>query len=542
MSLTRREFLMRAGHVGGYGAAFVLMQSLGLLAIPEAVGETGPLRLVDGKGTRVVILGGGIAGLVAAYELGKAGWSCTILEARQRPGGRNWSIRNGTEVDFTDGTRQTCAFEEGHYFNAGPARLPSTHHTMLGYCHELGVALEVEVNSSRSALMQSDKLNAGVAVPERRVVNDTRGHVSELLAKCVRKGALDEEFNTDDRERLIEFLRQYGDLNPDLLFRGTDRSGYKVPPGAAQQSPVINDPLAMHELLDANLWQGMLVEEVIEWQPTMFQPVGGMDRIPFAFASRLDSVIRYAAVVSRIRQSDSGVAVTYSDGSGADQTLNADYCICAMPLTSARTLDADFSAPIRAILDSVKYDSAYKIAWEAPRFWEKEANIFGGISYLQQTVDLVWYPSARFFSPTGVVIGGYSIEQPPALGALPNLLAKSELANRTQLANGYAFASLPSMQAKLDASRRSIDLLHPGHGKDLANPVYVSWGHIPHNLGSWISLAWNDEKALATLQSPDRRVYFAGDHTSRLVGWQEGAALSAYRVINQLGERMAAAV
>jgi monoamine oxidase len=542
MSLTRREFLMRAGHVGGYGAAFVLMQSLGLLAIPEAVGETGPLRLVDGKGTRVVILGGGIAGLVAAYELGKAGWSCTILEARQRPGGRNWSIRNGTEVDFTDGTRQTCAFEEGHYFNAGPARLPSTHHTMLGYCHELGVALEVEVNSSRSALMQSDKLNAGVAVPERRVVNDTRGHVSELLAKCVRKGALDEEFNTDDRERLIEFLRQYGDLNPDLLFRGTDRSGYKVPPGAAQQSPVINDPLAMHELLDANLWQGMLVEEVIEWQPTMFQPVGGMDRIPFAFAARLDSVIRYGAVVSRIRQSDSGVTVTYSDGSGADQTLNADYCICAMPLTSARTLDADFSAPIRAILDSVKYDSAYKIAWEAPRFWEKEANIFGGISYLQQTVDLVWYPSARFFSPTGIVIGGYSIEQPPALGALPNLLAKSELAYRTQLANGYAFASLPSMQAKLDASRRSIDLLHPGHGKDLANPVYVSWGHIPHNLGSWISLAWNDEKALATLQSPDRRVYFAGDHTSRLVGWQEGAALSAYRVINQLGERMAAAV
>jgi monoamine oxidase len=285
----------------------------------------------------------------------------------------------------------------------------------------------------------------------------------------------------------------------------------------------------------------MLVEDVIEWQPTMFQPVGGMDRIPFAFAARLDSVIRYGAVVSRIRQSDSGVAVTYSDGSSADQTLNADYCICAMPLTIARTLDADFSAPIRAILDSVQYDSAYKIAWEAPRFWEKEANIFGGISYLQQTVDLVWYPSARFFSPSGIVIGGYSIEFGPSVGTLPNLMGKTDLSLREATVNGYAFGHLPSMQAKLDASRRSIELLHPGHGKDLANSVYVSWGHIPHNLGSWISLAWNDEKALATLQSPDRRVYFAGDHTSRLVGWQEGAALSAYRVINQLGERMAAA-
>ena len=550
MSLTRREFLMRAGNVGGSSAAFILMQSLGLLAIPEAAGETVPLRHVDGKGTRVVILGGGISGLVAAYELGKAGWSCTILEARQRPGGRNWSIRNGTQVDFTDGTRQTCAFEEGHYFNAGPARLPSTHHTMLGYCHELGVALEVEVNSSRSALMQSDKLNGGAAVPERRVVNDTRGHVSELLAKCIKKGALDQEVSLDDRERMIEFLRQYGDLNPDLLFRGTDRSGYKVSPGATQQMPAVNDPLAMHDLLDADLWQGMLVEEVLEWQPTMFQPIGGMDRIPLAFAARLDSVIRYGAEVTRIRQSDSGVTVTYGDGSGnngaadgngaagAAQTIEADYCICAMPLTIARTLDADFSAPIRAILDRVEYDSAYKIAWEAPRFWEKEANIFGGISYLQQDVDLVWYPSARFFSPTGVVIGGYSIELGPAAGALPALLGKTDLSERAATENGYAFGHLPSMQAKLDASRRSIELLHPGHGKDLANPVYVSWGRIPHNLGSWISLAWNDEKALATLQSPDRRVYFAGDHTSHLVGWQEGAALSAYRVINQLGERV----
>ncbi len=543
MSLTRREFLMRAGQTGGYGAAFVLMQSLGLLAIPEAVAEASPLRLVDGKGTRVVILGGGIAGLVAAYELGKAGWSCTILEARQRPGGRNWSIRNGTEVDFTDGTRQTCAFDEGHYFNAGPARLPSTHHTMLGYCHELGVSLEVEVNSSRSALMQSNVLNRGVAVQERRVVNDTRGHVSELLAKCIRKGALDQEMGADDRERMIEFLRQYGDLNPDLLFRGTDRSGFKVPPGATQQAPVGNDPLAMRELLDADLWQGMLVEEVFEWQPTMFQPIGGMDRIPFAFASRLDSVIRYGAVVSRIRQSDSGVTVTYSDGSGTPQTgefhtIEADYCICAMPLTIARTLDADFSAPIRDLLDKVRYDSAYKVAWEAPRFWEKEANIFGGISYLQQTVDLVWYPSARFFSERGVVIGGYSIEEPPSLGALPDLLRKTDLSLRDSTVNGYAFASLPSVQAKLDASRRSIELLHPGHGKDLSKPIYVSWGHIPHNLGSWIGFEWNDEKTLQTLQTPDRRVYFAGDHTSHLVGWQEGAALSAYRVINQLGDAL----
>jgi monoamine oxidase len=520
MSLTRRQFLTRIGQAGGLGATYVLMQSLGLLPVPEAAGDA-PLRLVDGRGRRVVILGGGIAGLVSAYELGKAGWKCTLLEARQRAGGRNWSIRSGTPVEFTDGTRQTCTWEGDHYFNAGPARLPSNHRTMLGYCHELDVPLEVEVNASRSALMQSDKLNGGVAVEERRVVYDTRGHVSELLAKCIRKGALDEELTADDRERMVEFLRGYGDLNPDLVFRGTERSGYRIAPGAELEPPAPIEPLTLHTLLDAHLWFGMMVEDMYDWQPTMFQPIGGMDRIPTAFAARLEPVIRYGAVVTALRQSDSGVTVTYKDsagpsGSGAAQTVTADYCICAMPLTMVRTLDADFSPQVRAILDRVEYDSAYKIAWEAPRFWEREQNIYGGISYLDQTVDLVWYPSAKIFSKKGILIGGYNVE------------------------DHSAFGRLPSIEAKLDASRRSVELLHPGHGRDLANPIYVSWGHIPYNLGSWIGFEQGDPATMRTLQTADRRVYFAGDHTSHLVGWQEGAALSAYRVINQLGTRVEA--
>ena len=161
---------------------------------------------------------------------------CTVLEARERVGGRNWTIRNGTEVKFTDGSVQQCRFDEGHYFNAGPARLPSTHTTMLGYCRELGVPLEVEINTSRSALMQCDRLNGGKAVQLRQMVNDTRGHVAELLAKSINKGALDEELTHDDKERMLEFLRQYGDLSPDLFFKGTERSGYRIFPGAGAQS------------------------------------------------------------------------------------------------------------------------------------------------------------------------------------------------------------------------------------------------------------------------------------------------------------------
>src|SRR5580765_6086143 len=131
MPLTRRQFLVRVARAGGYSATFATMQSLGLL--PETVSAAANMDLPPdaGKGVKIVILGGGIAGLVSAYELGKAGFQCTLLEARDRPGGRNWTVRKGTTVEFVDGTKQTARYVSADsYFNAGPARLPSVHKTI----------------------------------------------------------------------------------------------------------------------------------------------------------------------------------------------------------------------------------------------------------------------------------------------------------------------------------------------------------------------------------------------------------------------------
>src|ERR1700733_13367763 len=211
MGMTRRDLLMRVGQAGGYGAAFAVMQTLGLMPIPKAEAVTWDSSPVAGKGTKVVILGGGIAGMVSAYEMGKLGYDCTVLEARSRPGGRNWTIRNGTTIEFTDGTKQTAAWQPDSYFNAGPARLPSTHYTMLGYCRELGVPLEVEVNTSRSTLLVKDDAFGGKPIQQREAINDTRGHVSELLAKCIQQNALNQELSAEDKERMLTFLRTYGD-------------------------------------------------------------------------------------------------------------------------------------------------------------------------------------------------------------------------------------------------------------------------------------------------------------------------------------------
>ena len=116
---------------------------------------------------------------------------------------------------------------------------------MLGYCRELGVPLEVEVNTSRSAYLQASKLDGGKPVQNRQVEYDTRGHVSELLAKCIKRGALDQELSHDDKEQMLEFLKQYGDLSPDLFYKGSSRAGYKVNPGAGDVVGVPNDTLDM---------------------------------------------------------------------------------------------------------------------------------------------------------------------------------------------------------------------------------------------------------------------------------------------------------
>ncbi len=181
MTLSRRSLIHLVGRAGGAAAAYRTMAAMGLLAVPDAY--AGPPALPPGRGRRVVIIGAGIAGMVLAYELRKSGYKPLILEARSRPGGRNWSLRGGDTVTET-GTSQRVAWdrEEHLYFNPGPARLPYHHEGILSYCRTLGVPLEVMCNDNRAALLQDDKAFDGAPQLNRRVVSDVRGFVAELAA------------------------------------------------------------------------------------------------------------------------------------------------------------------------------------------------------------------------------------------------------------------------------------------------------------------------------------------------------------------------
>lgn len=511
MTTTRRDFLHKIAAIGGTSATFITMQALGLT---PAAATPLPLNLERGKrhGTRVVILGAGVAGMSAAYELGKAGYDCVVLEARERSGGRNWTIRGGDKLALNDGTVQTCAFAHGPnmYWNAGPARLPSRHETILGYVREFGIPLEVEVNTTREAYMYNAGANGGKRVQMRQAMNDTRGAVSELLAKAIDRGALDQELTAHDKERVFAFLRQYGDLTPEKLYKGSSRSGFKSWP-SAEQAGVARDPLPLNLLLDMDLWNGVIFEDIIDQQATMFQCVGGMDAIPKAFEKRVGKAIRFNSPVTALRRKGKGVEVSYLDKqSGKTRSVTADYCLNTMALTVLATIPSDFSAAHAAAIRSVHYHESVKVAWQAPRFWEKDDQLYGGISWIKGPTNMIWYPSGGMLEDQGVLVSAY------ASGKTGDFMSSHPLAEQFEM------------------TRKVVEGAHPGKSAQLSKPMAIAWKKVPYSLGAAPEYQAGQENLFATLSQPDGPFYFGGDAVSRIGNWQEAALAGTRRAMNMI--------
>jgi monoamine oxidase len=510
MTSTRREFLHKIAAVGGYSATFLTMQALGLT---PAVAATLPLTLKTEKhGTKVVILGAGVAGMSAAYELNKSGYDVVVLEASERSGGRNHTIRGGDKLALNDGTVQDCTWDRGRdmYWNAGPARLPSRHETILGYVREFGIPLEVEVNTTREAFMYNEKANGGKRVQMRQAMNDTRGWVSELLAKSIDRGALDQEITGADKERIVAFLKTYGDLTPDKLFKGTDRSGFKTWPNADHKGTA-KDPLPLNLLLDMDLWNGVIFEDIIDQQATMFQPVGGMDAIPKAFEKRLGKIIRFNSPVTALKRKGNGVEVSYLDKkSGKTKIVEAAYCLNTMALPILAKIPADFGPAHADAIRAVYYHESVKVAWQAPRFWEKDDQLYGGISWIKGPTNMIWYPSGGMFTDNGVLVSAY------ASGKTGD------------------FMSGQSLAAQFEMTRKVVEGAHPGKSALLAKPMAIAWKKVPHILGAAPEYHPGQEGVFATLSKADGPYYFGGDAVSRIGNWQEATIAGTRRAMNMI--------
>ncbi|QCR25167.1 amine oxidase [Pontibacter sp. SGAir0037] len=474
----------------------------------------------ESKGKHIIILGAGLAGMTAAYELGKLGYQCTILEARTRTGGRCWSVRNGATETETSNLRQTASFDSGLYFNAGPSRIPHHHQLSLHYCRELGVPLEVYNNVNESAYFYSEG-NGSLSnkkVRAREIHNDMRGYMSELLAKAIDQKQVDTALSHEDAAKVIEYLRAEGGLDIDKLYKASARRGYIEAPGAGERTGKIADPHKLADIIQSGLIDPdfyNVAEYTYELQMTMFQAVGGMDRIAQALEKQVAKSIKLGAEVTDIRNQEQGVKITYKDKKGI-QTITGDLCICTLPLPVLSNINHNFSSDVSRAIDFVPYIQTGKIGLQFKRrFWEEDEHIFGGITHTNNDLTQIFYPSNDYLSKKGVLIGYYNFNDKAArIGELSYI-------EREQ------FALQKGSQ------------IHVQYPKEFETSYSVSWHKSPYSLGGWAVYSSDDRKThYQALQKPEGQVYFAGEHMTYLTAWMAGAFESARSVVAAVHSRV----
>ena len=472
----------------------------------------------SGNGTSVIILGAGVAGMCAAYELGKHGYTCNILEARARPGGRVWTIRGGTSETEIGGSPQTSTFSNGLYFNPGPGRVSHNHVTM-DYYRELKIAIQPFVNDNYNAYYYNSTINGGLRVRSRQARFDMLGYTSELLAKAISQDALNAEMTKDDKEALLDYLRASGNLDPNMVYKGSGQAGYAVPKGACDAPGIPVDPLGLIPLIRSGFGMYGVFTSEYDQQPTMFQPVGGIDALPKAFAKLLGNRIAYESEVREIRRTPHGVRVVYRDETGVVKSAEAQYCICTIPLSVLKRIPSDFSARLKTAINAIPYAQTMKVGLEFKRrFWEEDDKIYGGISNTDDDITQIWYPNFDFFSDRGVLTSAYAFDEPAGrLGAL-------------------------SPDDRIKAALEQGGKIHKQYAAEYANGFSVAWHRIPYSEGGWGAYTRDLRKTYyPTLCAGEGPFYLAGEHMSYLAGWQAGALESARAVVTQLHKRVHAA-
>ncbi len=522
---TRRQLLMRIGAAAGSMTAYQAMTQLGHAAGTDFSGA--PSLSGARKGTTVLVLGAGLAGLLAAYELRKAGYSVRVLEYQNRSGGRNFTLRGGDTLTELGGATQHVGFSPGNYLNPGPWRIPYHHQGLLHYCKLFGVKLEPFIELNHNTYLHNSDSFGGRPQRYRDVMTDFTGYTAELLAKAINQNKLDQPISADEQHDLLAAMKGWGLLDKNYGYSGSEmvslRRGYdKKPTAGPDGAPTPSQPLGRAAIMKSGLWQWLSFHMNYETQTIMFQPVGGMDMIGRGFSKHVDDLVTHNVKVTKIAQDGGGVTVTYVDrqGSGGVQEAHADYCVCTIPLPVLAEIEVQAGGPMLAAIQAVPYVSSVKIGLEFKRrFWEQDEQIYGGISFTDQPISQISYPSTNYFADgPGVLLGGYMFG--PA---------------------AYAFSGMTPAE-RVEAALKQGSVLHRQYREEFSNGIGVAWSRMPWTLGCCSE--WSEEtrrthyKAMTTM---DNRLVLAGEHASHVGCWQEGAILSSVAAITQLHQRAVSA-
>ena len=581
---------------------------------------------LDGK--KVIVIGSGVGGLTTAYEILNQQQSSpaekrvkvTVLEAQNRTGGRCLSLRTGdTLIEdcdselFNSSPNQPQIVRFKHpqgdsepYLNAGPGRIPSSHKRLLSYLKQFSVDIEVYVMNSGSNLVQKQDAFNGLPVVYRRLDHNTRGWLAqmvydqaELLLKTLN---LEEAKLTERVEELQSLMTSFGELDANGKYHvssgdegfenGVTRAGYTELPGVAPG--VIAEALSFESLLESKFWQHTKFFQPNDflWQPTLFQPVGGMDKVQHAFAQQVASLggdILLNSPVKHINwdeQAKQFVVLVQTMGSAQLTEYRADYCISnlAMPFLSeilsenlqSTIKETGFEPEFKDALQAV-YTAQFspekapgytarqdghiprflacttKVGWQAERvLWQgsvidsghssqsKGAKngvpiseigvvpIFGGISWTDSDIQQIWYPSTAYQDQKGVLTGAYNFDKV-----------------------AYDWGTL-SVDERLEKAREDARKFSQPFAAGLQDGVAIAWQNMPYIKGGWAYWQAVGDAKYATKQfnaiaqgsvvhnsdgsKTDPCFFVVGDQLSSLPGWQEGAIAAALHAVSRIAD------
>jgi monoamine oxidase len=476
------------------------MEGLKAAPVPEDVVATAEegLERIPQVPKRVIVIGAGMAGLVAAYELLRQGHEPLILEAQNRVGGRVYTQRS---------------FAPGLYAEAGAMRIPHVHNLTLEYCKTFGLDLRPFVmgNPNTYVYMGGVKMRTDEAEREPgrlpyEVAPPDRGRGADALwqeAIAPMKELIEREGWDLAWEQIVRDYDQYS-IEEFLEARGFSE-------GAIEMWANLNFVEA--DLNTAFIEQ--LREDLGKFYEDMFEIVGGTDLLARAFFPSLQEHIRFGAEVKAIDQDDHSVTVHYRTRTGR-YSVTGDYAVCTVPFSVLRNIEAmkPFSRAKQKAIRQLNYSASTKILFQCRRrFWEDEG-IVGGSTTTDLPVRRVVYPSfSDETTPRGMLLASYTWGQ--------DALRWQAMDDRSRLGEAL----------------EDVAAIHPEVRDAFEVGASHAWYEDRWARGAFALFNPEQQSELQeSIVSPEGRVYFAGEHCSLYHAWIQGALESGILAAREIHE------
>lgn len=449
----------------------------------------------------VIVLGAGLAGLAAAYELGEAGQAVSVLEARSRPGGRVHTLRD--------------PFAEGMHAEAGAfAFVPTVPDYVMGYARRFGLAVTAATSSEVSGLGLLYHFR-GQRVPDSAEIEWPLG-----LSDQERRLGLPGMRSRYLREAVDEVIEAAGSASLDAVLQKYDRCSFAEFLDAAGASAAAAELIAVTdwdpvgEKLDQRSALDMLAQTACygAFRGQRYTIVGGNGRLPQAFAERLGERIRYGAAAMRIEHNRCGVRVVYVQG-GREAAAEADCLVCSLPLPVLRGMEISpaLSGPRRKAIEELPYSSVTSLALQCRgRFWAEEG--LGGSAFTDLPVSLFWDATDGQRTRRGIL-----------QGVMTGAHARHAL----------ALAHSRRLELMLDCAEK----VFPHVRGECEGVEYRCWEEEPYSRGCNAWFRPGQMLALfASLARPEGCIHFAGEHTGSLLlhGSAQGALESGVRAAREI--------